>query len=135
MLIFLLIAQLTLPPSVHLHISNLREARGSVYVAVFNRPEGFLEEKYMIVQKVVPVQASGSLQLDLADLPPGAYAVSCFHDVNGNGRIDKNLMGVPTEPYGFSNNARPKFRAPTWEESRFEVGRSGAAISIRLEKW
>jgi uncharacterized protein (DUF2141 family) len=50
------------------------------------------------------------------DLPPGEYAAVAFQDVNGNGKLDKNFLGIPREPYGFSNSARgsagpPKFSA------------------------
>jgi uncharacterized protein (DUF2141 family) len=67
-------------------------------------------------------------------LPAGNYAVSAYQDLNGNGKLDKNLVGIPSEPYGFSNNARPKFRAPNWDETRFEL-RADTQIEIKLEKW
>jgi uncharacterized protein (DUF2141 family) len=42
----------------------------------------------------------------LTNLDPGQYAIILFHDENGNGKLDRNALGVPTEPYGFSNNVR-----------------------------
>ena len=47
----------------------------------------------------------------LTNLDPGRYAIILFHDENGNGKLDKNALGVPTEPYGFSNNV-PGFLGP-----------------------
>ena len=69
------------------------------------------------------------------NLPPGKYALSCFHDLNGNGKLDTNWMGIPNEPYGFSNNARPQFRAPKWAEAAFDWNGAGRVISVRVEEW
>jgi uncharacterized protein (DUF2141 family) len=122
---------------VKLQLSNIQEAKGSIYVAVYDRQEAFLsnEPAKMRAQKIAPVTQTGSLQLSLGALPAGQYALSCFHDVNGNGKLDTDWVGIPTEPYGFSNNARPKFRAPRWSESVFSLSDAGASLAIRLEKW
>lgn len=117
-----------------IEFTNLQSARGRLYVAVYDRADAFMQPEKAAAQYVLPVEKAGALDLVAAGLKPGVYAVSCFHDVNGNGKLDKNLLGIPTEPYGFSNNARPTFRAPTWEEARFDF--DGARTqSIRLEKW
>jgi uncharacterized protein (DUF2141 family) len=115
--------------------TGIYEPKGSIYVAVFDRKDSFLDTEKVCAKRIVPLSAGGALALSLADLPPGTYAISCFHDLNGNGRLDKNWAGIPTEPYGFSNNARPKFRAPTWDESKITLPATGSSISIRLAKW
>ena len=74
------------------------------------------------------------LRASLSDLPAGQYAVSCYHDLNGNGVLDKNWFGIPSEPYGFSNDARPSFRAPTWEESRF-YWNGADVVNIKIDSW
>lgn len=78
----------------------------------------FLEARGVPAALVLSViAASGqSLVVRFRDLPPGGYAAVAFQDVNGNGKLDKNLLGIPREPYGFSNSARgsagpPKFSA------------------------
>ncbi len=124
-----------IPPILQLVCTNIAEAKGSIYVAVFDRQEYFLNTEKMRAQQIVPVSQVGRVNISFTDLPPGTYAISCFHDVNGNGQLDKNWMGIPTEPYGFSNNARPKFRAPNWAEAKFELNAAGGEIMIRLEKW
>lgn len=119
----------------NISLTGISDPKGSIYIAVYDRRDTFLNYEKMCARHIVPVSAGGSLAVSLPDLPPGTYAVSCFHDVNGNGRLDKNWAGIPTEPYGFSNNARPKFRAPTWDESKFTLPATGSSISIRLAKW
>ncbi|MEO6039142.1 MAG: DUF2141 domain-containing protein [Saprospiraceae bacterium] len=118
-----------------LQFTNIRNAQGSIYLAIYDQADKFLEEKEVYFQKIIPVAEQGELEITLAGLPAGHYAISCFHDVNGNGELDKNFLGIPTEPYGFSNNARPKFRAPNWEEAKFYWEPGMQALRIRLEKW
>lgn len=119
----------------HLIIQNLSKPEGRLYVAVYDKEADFLKPDQIHAQRITAVNESGSIELFLSELPPGTYAVSCFHDVNGNGKLDTNLLGIPTEPYGFSNNARPKFRAPKWDEAKVEWRKDGAPVMIRLEKW
>ena len=118
-----------------LQFTNISDARGSIYVAVYDREDKFLNENEVRFQQIVPISARGEIEITMSDLPAGTYAISCFHDVNGNGKMDKNILGIPTEPYGFSNNARPKFRAPNWEEAKFYWQPGADALQIRLEKW
>lgn len=122
-------------PMLNVTFTNILEAKGSLYVGVYNTEAGFMKEQEVCFKKIVPVKTTGSVSLDLSELKPGTYAISCFHDLNSNGKLDTNFMGIPSEPYGFSNNARPKFRAPKWAEAKFEIKAGGGQISIRLEKW
>lgn len=118
-----------------LQFTNINDDQGSIYVAVYDQANHFLKEKKVRFQKIIPVSEQGNLEITLPDLPAGTYAISCFHDVNGNGKLDKNFLGIPSEPYGFSNNARPTFRAPNWEEAKFFWEPGAEIVSIRLEKW
>jgi len=72
--------------------------------------------------------------LQLAELPHGKYAVSVFQDLNNNGKLDTNFLGIPTEPYGYSQNPRPRFRAATFEEAAFEYSGKATKIVINLLK-
>ena len=122
-------------PELQINFSNIREAKGSLYVAVYDRSDAFLKVDKVYSKKIVPIGQIGSMQLSLGTLPPGKYAISSFHDLNGNGKLDTNWAGIPNEPYGFSNNARPKFRAPKWAEAAFDLSGLGGAIAVRLEEW
>lgn len=121
--------------AMRIQFTNINAARGSIYLAVYDQSDKFLDEKAVRFQKIIPISEKGKVEITLPDLPAGVYAISCFHDVNGNGKMDKNILGIPTEPYGFSNNARPTFRAPNWEEAKFYWQPGAETVSIRLEKW
>lgn len=54
-------------------------------------------------------------------VPSGTYAIRLFLDVNNNQKLDKNLFGKPTEPFGFSNNPMIRFKMPTLDKISFSV--------------
>ncbi|MDX1583928.1 MAG: DUF2141 domain-containing protein, partial [Thermoanaerobaculia bacterium] len=67
-------------------------------------------------------------------LPPGGYAVVVFADANGNRILDRNLLGIPTEPIGFANGYRPK-GPPLWERASLSLMREQSrTIAVRLER-
>lgn len=67
------------------------------------------------------------------DLPPGRYGVIVFHDENDDGRLDKNMLGMPTEGYGFSNNATGFFSAPSFDDAAITVGSGVTHTVISLD--
>jgi uncharacterized protein (DUF2141 family) len=59
------------------------------------------------------------------------YAVMVFHDENSNGKLDKNILGIPKEGYGASNNLARKMRPPTFDEARFSIS-SDQSVEVKL---
>ena len=76
---------------------------------------------------------SSTVEIVFADLAPGTYGVSAFHDRDEDEELDTNLVGLPTEPYGFSNDARGSFGPPEFEDMSFSVGDEPVTIEITLE--
>jgi uncharacterized protein (DUF2141 family) len=114
-------------------LTNLRGGRGACYLALFAGAEGFPRQTSQAVRTLrVPVSgAAASFRFE--NLPPGAYALAVYHDENGNGQLDKNFFGLPTERYGFSNNARSMmFFPPSFSAARFVVSGAGAALLVKL---
>jgi uncharacterized protein (DUF2141 family) len=98
-----------------IEVSGVTPGRGQVYVAVYDQSETFPAPGRQRVGRILAADG-GSLTVRFEDLPPGQYAAVAFQDANGNGKLDKNFLGIPKEPYGFSNGARgsagpPKFAA------------------------
>ncbi len=136
MLFSILFALIATPaPELRISVTNLTAAQGNLFIGIYNRAEGFLEVKNVVWSATIPVTRTGFMDIPVQGLAPGTYAVACFHDLNGNGKMDMNMLGIPTEPYCFSNNVRPRFRAPNWDETKFELGPAGKSISMRMEKW
>ena len=65
-------------------------------------------------------------------LPNGKYGIIAFHDINGNEKLDTNVLGVPTEPYGFSNDARGLLSKPDYEETLVELN-SNLRVTFELK--
>jgi uncharacterized protein (DUF2141 family) len=63
---------------------------------------------------------------------PGGYAVSIYHDANGNGHFDQNFLGLPLEGFGFSNNPSTALGAPNFADARFAVTGGELTIHIKL---
>jgi len=66
------------------------------------------------------------------NLPYGDYAISVLHDFNKDGKLDTNVFGIPTDGYGFSNNARDKYGPPTFLKASFVFAQKGDARVIDL---
>ncbi len=65
------------------------------------------------------------------DLPAGRYALSLFHDENGNGKLDSNVAGIPIERYGFSRDARGRMGAPDFDAAAIEL-QGDTTITVHL---
>ena len=92
---------------------------GRVALALFNSANTFgdLRDPF----KVVIHDLDGRDEYIIKDIEPGKYALLVYFDENGNGRIDKNFIGIPKEPLGFSNRYRPK-APPVYERAAFTLG-------------
>jgi uncharacterized protein (DUF2141 family) len=75
--------------------------------------------------------AAAKVVLVYRNLPAGKYAVSVFHDENGNGKLDANLVGMPTEPYGFSRDARGLVGPPSFADAAFDL-QADTTITVNL---
>jgi uncharacterized protein (DUF2141 family) len=104
-----------------------------VRVAIYsaNAPEQFpSDEKYY--RNAVGEATGERVTVTFSDLPPGKYAVAAYVDSNNNGKQDKNGLGMPTEIFGFSNNARGTFGPPDFAKAAFDLGEAPLALSIHL---
>jgi uncharacterized protein (DUF2141 family) len=106
-------------------------SHGNVYIAVYDQPEGFPISGRQRVSQVLASEDT-HLTAHFSDLPPGKYAAVAFQDFNGNGKLDKNFLGIPKEPYGFSNGARGSTGPPTFAEASITLD-SNAATTIVLK--
>lgn len=114
-------------------VSNVISDAGSVIVRVYDRAERWLgDEVYLRQSQDVSSARQGDTVTFQLSLPPGDYALSVFHDIDGDGRMARNFIGLPQEPAGLSNNARPRFGPPKWRDARFELRDAPAAQYIRL---
>lgn len=104
---------------------------GMVMVALYDSAAAFDGRNGVAVAQTA-ISASGRVVATFANLPAGDYAVKAFHDVNGDGEMNTNPFGMPTEPYAFSNNAVGNMGPARWDRAHFAVsGETAQTISIR----
>jgi uncharacterized protein (DUF2141 family) len=113
-----------------IHIDDVKAAAGSVMVAVFNSEGSFLKAPFKSAG--TPAAVNGTTVI-IHDLPEGEYAFAVYHDANGNGKMDKNLLGIPTEDYAFSNNALGKMGPPSYANAKLALPAAGAAVRVSLK--
>ena len=112
--------------AIELQLEGVRSASGRIRIDVYAPP------RRHVLKRIVPASAPG-LSLTMP-VERGAYAVMIYHDENGNGKLDKGLLGMPVEGYAFSNNAKPRLGPPSFEKMRIDVaagGRTRAAVRMR----
>lgn len=112
-------------------VNGISESSGTVHIALFQDAESFPEYGRQFKGMVVPAK-SGEVKCAFRGIKNGKYAIAVFHDKNRNGKLDRNFLGMPTEKYGFSNNARATFSAPSFSDAAFQLSKNTLlSITIR----
>lgn len=109
-------------------VKNIQVGKGNIVVEIYNNREKFFKKP--LVTKTIKA-SSQSLEFSF-DLPEGDYAVAIYQDKNENKLLDKGWFNIPKEPYGLSNNFRPRFSAPTFDDCKFKLTEQ-ATITITLK--
>ena len=112
-------------------IANIRSSEGHIMIAVYDSEDGFLSRDSMKVGMKLPADSSG-VSHTFEGLEAGTYAVSVFHDKDDDGKLDRNFMGIPKEPYGMSQGARGRFGPPKFTDAAFELAEPDSAQKIAL---
>lgn len=122
--------QETSDANLKISLKGLESNEGRIMIAVFNAPDLFLMKPFKAI--AVPADSISATPLSL-NLPKGrTYAISLFQDANNNGRLDTGAYGIPTEKYGFSNDAQGFMGPPDFESCAFQLGED-TAITISLK--
>ena len=114
--------------TVEVHVSSVVGGRGKVNVAVCDK-ERFLKD--CVYSGSAPAQANDTV-VTVPNVPKGTWAVLAYQDENQNDKLDRNLIGIPSENYGFSRDARGRFGPPDYEEAAIEVGDEVTVAKIKL---
>lgn len=96
-------------------ISNIQKSSGKVVVEIYQDEASWLESPH----KQLRLSPDEDIITASFDVPHGKYAISIYQDVNENGELDRNFVGIPKEPVGFGNNYKP-FGKPKFESASVE---------------
>ncbi len=102
---------------IRVYISGVRQPKGQILCALFRHRDDWLDRIYQGAR--AKQSSQGRVICDFPKVPHGHYALSLFHDVNSNTKLDKNWLGIPKEGYGFSRDPSIGFGPPGWDETVF----------------
>jgi len=117
--------------TVLIEVSGFKNTRGTLNCRLFNKAADFPDGEGIVTLRV-PITGPNT-SCSFSNVEPGTYAIAVVHDENGNGKLDKNFVGVPSEGYGVSNNKTYALSAPKWDESSFTLGTTESkALLVKL---
>ncbi|MHC0441269.1 MULTISPECIES: DUF2141 domain-containing protein [Flavobacterium] len=101
-------------------VSGLKNDTGVVKVGLYNSDGTFLKTTYKSLASEIK---NNQAVVTFENLPAGEYAISTYHDENINGKLDRNAMGIPSEEYAASNNAKGFMGPPAYADAKFNVSK------------
>ena len=117
--------------TVLIEVSGFKNTRGTLNCRLFTKAADFPDGDGIVTLRVPITGSNTSCSFSIVE--PGTYAIAVVHDENGNGKLDKNFVGVPSEGYGVSNNKTYALSAPKWDESTFKLGATESkALQVKL---
>jgi uncharacterized protein (DUF2141 family) len=120
-------------PGIHVKILNIRNSTGTVACALFASPDGFPVEFLRSATNVMVIKIRETqARCDFEDIPPGTYAMAVIHDENMDGKLETNMLGIPTEGYGFSNDVEGKSGAPSFSAASFRYDGRNLDLTMSL---
>jgi uncharacterized protein (DUF2141 family) len=112
-------------------VSDCKSQKGQLFIALYDDKDEFPIFGKQLIGEIVPLSKKPRHEFTFKKLVHKTYAIAVFHDINSNGKLDRNALGLPLEPYGFSNNARNTFSAPSFSQASF-VHEEEQSISISV---
>ena len=120
-----------------IHIKDIKNQKGQLFIALHDIPSAFPSNQAKALQATKIILKDSYSQRENKDelthtfkkISPGTYAIACYHDENNNAKLD-TFLGIPKEGYAFSNNVRPKFKAPQFKEAAFKVISQNISLNL-----
>ena len=120
-------------PGIHVTILNIKNSTGTVACALFESADGFPTDYLHMATNVMVIKIrKDQARCDFEDIPPGTYAMAVIHDENMNGKLDTDWLGIPTEGYGFSNDAKGGVGAPPFSAASFRYNGQNLDLTMSL---
>jgi uncharacterized protein (DUF2141 family) len=120
------------PAPVTVELVGFRSARGKVRLALYRSKDGFPTDLSKATRVDEAAVTGKRVVVTLEGLEPGIWAIAAYHDENGNGELDTNVVGIPTEGLGVSNDAKGSFGPPKFEGARFELDGTPRRLRITI---
>lgn len=117
---------------ISVQITGMHSANGQIAVTLYpDDARRFLAPRGKLLRQRLPTRAPMTLACFLVP-NPGIYAIAIYHDENGDQDFNRNAVGMPTEGFGFSNDAPTKFGLPAFDAVRFRANPGETRLGIKL---
>ncbi len=118
--------------SLTVDVSELRNSKGTVLFALYNREDAFPDEHYKkYFKKLTSEIVNGTSTVTFKNLPEGKYAVNILHDENNDGKIKKGII-LSKEGIGFSNYESVGFSSrPNFTKAAFSIN-NNTSIEVKI---
>ncbi len=119
---------------IEVSVHSIRSDKGKIMVALHGgeNTKQFPNEEGAIAMQWAKA-SQGARNFVFRDLPQGEFAIALYHDENDNGRLDKGLMGIPKEGFGFSRNAKATFGPPNFTKTAVELTSEDETLAIDVK--
>lgn len=126
-------AQTSEEATLTIKIERVSKHAGYVRLALYDGANWGGTEGKPAAGAVVPAKP-GETVIALRGLKPGVYAIKTFQDENSDGEMNFDWFGIPTERFGFSNDAKPTFQQPSFDSAKFTLQPGANQMTIHL-RW
>ncbi|PVX47049.1 uncharacterized protein (DUF2141 family) [Flavobacterium sp. 103] len=109
-------------------VSGLKSNTGILKVGLYNSDATFLKSTYKSITSEIK---NNSATVTFVGIPKGEYGISTYQDENSNGKLDKNMMGIPSEDFACSNDAKGFMGPPKYEDAKFNIDKN-SKIEIKF---
>jgi uncharacterized protein (DUF2141 family) len=99
-------------------MTGFKSEEGTARVAFFLDARVWPDGDSSIFATAVVSIIDGQAVAVFEEVPAGPFAVSVFHDEDSDGELDSVALGIPSEAYGFSGDARNMFGPPSFDQAR-----------------
>ncbi len=112
-------------------ITNLPSADAPVVLGLYQENDQFLHDEGRL-KAYTFIPKGKTLTAQITDQEYGEYAISIYQDENSSGKMDKNILGIPKEGWCLSNNYKPKLKAPSFEDCKFDYDKKSNTLTLEM---
>ncbi len=134
------VARAQLTRNITVEVQGLRTQEGNICFKIFNGRQGFpnnndraVRRECVAIAENLPEKPDEPFAKTFEKLEPGTYAIAIYHDSNGDEQLNRGSLGIPSEGYGFSNNAPAVTGPPDYADALFVLAGSDTTIKIQMQ--
>jgi uncharacterized protein (DUF2141 family) len=113
--------------------TGLKDTKSVIMVGIYRKQDGFPNAEKGVYKgyNVLP-EGKKTVVFNITELEYGEYVIAIYQDANGDKKLNTGMFGIPKEPYAFSNNFKPRFSGPKYDDCKFTYSADKNELSITM---